>query len=145
MFPNLVNFQSPVAPKSMGAPHKCTLLEPVIFLLSSNAFPSFIAYCILELQLLSPDHVHCHAPGSCCKVMTHHYRYTEAVGSNLNYMQAKYGAPTGSSLNDRTGTKHSSRAVVNLATFPYHVTRSSVQVRKRVGLRLSFSHSPSNE
>ena len=50
---NLVNFQSSVAQKPMGGhPHKCTSLESAVFLLSSNASPSFIARCVMEQQLL---------------------------------------------------------------------------------------------
>ena len=60
---------------------------------------------------------------SCCEIITPQlHRHTGAVESFLNYPQTEYGAPTSSSLLDRTGTKmdfESSRHV-DLVMFTYY-------------------------
>ena len=94
-----------------------TSLESAVFLLPFNASPSFIARCLLELQLLKiPSSRSCLSRSGfnslCCKVMTpQHHRYT-CRSSRVPSQQAicelsvnLCDAPTAAvpSLCDRTG------------------------------------------
>ena len=53
-FPKSCQLSKLCSSKTNGGvtPHKCTSLESAVLLLSSNASPSFIAHCVVELQLL---------------------------------------------------------------------------------------------
>ena len=70
---------------------------------------SFLVQCILELQLLKVPSSRSRSGFSLLLLQSYNYtqcyRYIGAVGSHLNYLWTEYGAPTSSSLHNRTGTK----------------------------------------
>ena len=66
---------------------------------------------------------------SCCEVTTPQlHRHTGAVGYCLNYPRTEYGAPTSSSLRNRTGTiaDFESRRHVPRSSHLQHMTRTSM-------------------
>ena len=73
------------------------------------------------------------------------YRYTGAVESYLNYPRTEYGAPTGSCARDRASTKTHFESRLHVDLVMSYVTRSSVQVRKRVQPPLALALALGNE
>ena len=91
LFPNLVNFQSSVAPKPMGvSPHHWNQLSFYFHLMQVRASQPVMFWSYNWSKYLPPGHVY-HAPclaRSCCKVMTSQcYRDTGGVEFHVNYLE----------------------------------------------------------
>ena len=138
IFHKYCKFQSSVAPKPVGChPHKCTSLDPAIFLLSS---PTFI-YSRLRFGDTTTQNASSEGHFEFDSVVLCRYTSPASQKSRNNRIPSKIfksnvDTPSDFILSDGTAVKmhsESTRHVRLTAVFQWNVTRRSIYVRKFVG------------